>query len=188
MLKISLWALLLSIMLSGCASTHYYVLSTPSLAKQTYSYHAMSIGVEKVSLPKYLFKREIAVVKSSSEVAFLSDGIWAEDLDESLTQRLIGYLQKSFNQPHVYAYPWEVESQPRKRVQVHISRFIAQEGRVYLDAAWQVEDMPTHHKKAALFSTTVEVTEDTTTGIVKAMDSAFAKLETSIAKGIRVRL
>ena len=184
-IKKSLLALVVSIGLSGCLGSHYYVLSTASQPQHTYRYSNMSIGVEKVTVPEYLFKREIAVAKSSSEVIFLSDGTWAEDLDASLTLRVISYLQKKFNQPNVHAYPWEFNTQPSKRVQIQVSRFIAQGDRVYLDATWQVEDMRTQRKKARLFSTTVAVEGNSATSIVKAMDRAFSKLETSVAEGIK---
>ena len=187
MFKKSLLVLISSIVLNGCLGSHYYILSTPSSPEQTYAYRSMSIGVEKVNLPKYLFKREIAVAKSNSEVSFLADGTWAEDLDAGLTLRLIGFLQKKFNQPNVHAYPWGMETQPTKKVLVQISRFIAQGEQVYLDAMWQVEDMHTHRTKSRLFSTTVPLKEGSTTVIVKAMDSAFSKLEASVAEGIRAK-
>ncbi|HIC78204.1 MAG TPA: hypothetical protein EYP02_03375, partial [Sulfurovum sp.] len=99
---------LLILLLSGCMSGQYYVLSNASTPSKTYAYKSERIGVEKVTVPEYLFKRELAVAKSSSQVVFLSDGTWAEDLNAGLTQRLISFLQKKFNQPHVYAYPWGI--------------------------------------------------------------------------------
>ena len=181
--------LLLSIIatfsLSGCFSSHYYVLSTASQPNVTYKQSSMSIGVEKVTVPQYLFKREIAVAKSDSEVSFLSDGTWAEDMDAGLTTRLISFLQKKFNQPKVHLYPWDLDTQPSKKVKVSISRFIAQDGKVYLDATWEVENMRTQHKKARLFHTALETKSMGTTDIVNTMNNAFRELEQAIAKGIR---
>ena len=180
------WVILLaSFVIQGCFSSHYYVLSTASQPAVTYTKPSMSIGVEKVTVPEYLFKREIAVAKSNSEVTFLSDGTWAEDLDAGLTLRLIGFLQKKFRQPNVHAYPWGMDRQPTKKISVQISRFIAQKGRVYLDATWQVKNMKTGHEKSRLFSIEVPVESDESSKIVEAMDSAFAKLEESIAMGLK---
>ena len=67
---------------------NYYVLSTASQPKESYPYKSQIIGVEKVKVPKYLFKREIAVAKSSNHVIFLGGSAWAEDMDAGLTSRL----------------------------------------------------------------------------------------------------
>jgi cholesterol transport system auxiliary component len=171
-------------LLNGCLSNNYYVLSTASQPVIHYAQKHRVIGVEKVIVPKYLFKREIAVAKSPSHIDFLSGAVWAEDLDAGLTQRLIGFLQKKFHQPNVYAYPWGVESQPTVKVKVQITRFIAQGDKVYLDANWEVENMHTHKRKARLFSTTV-VTKSEASSIVAAMDRAFGELEESVARGLR---
>jgi len=180
-----LLALVASIGLSGCLSSHYYVLSTASQPMHTYSYTKMSIGVEKVIVPEYLFKREIAIAKSSSEIVFLSDATWAEDLDASLTLRVISFLQKKFNQPNIHAYPWEFNTQPMKKVKVRVSRFIAQDDRVYLDATWEIENIRTQHKKAKLFTTSVALSKSDAGAVVEAMDKAFSKLEESIAQGLK---
>lgn len=169
--------------LTGCFSKNFYVLSTPSRPAKTYAYSEQVIGVEKVSVPGYLFKREIAVAKSSSEIVLLPGAVWAEDLDEGLTQRLIRFLQKKFNQPNVYAYPWGVDKQPGLKVKVHVTRFIAQGDYVYLDASWEVENMRTHSVKARLFSTKVSTGSDAS-AIVSVMGIAFGELEEQIAQGI----
>ena len=179
-----LYALLASFALIGCFSSHYYVLSTASQPTQTYAKTDMEIGVEKVRVPEYLFKREIAVAESSSQIRLLSNASWAEDLDVGLTQRLIGFLQKKFNNPNVHHYPWGVNKQPIKKVKVQISRFIAQGDYVYLDANWEVENIRTGKTKARLFSTTVPTT-DNADDIVAAMDSAFAQLEERVAQGVK---
>lgn len=172
--------------LDGClSSSHYYVLSTPSEPQSTYHTRHMSIGVENISVPEYLFKREIAVAKSDSEVVFKDDGTWAEDMDKGLTARLIGFLQKKFNAPNVHLYPWDLDAQPDRRVKVQVSRFIAKDNRVYLDATWEVENMHTHRKNAKLFHTIVPTKSMQTGEVVAAMNSAFKRLEEDIAGGIR---
>ena len=176
--------LLLLLALAGCGTSSYYILSTAPQPATTYRHLSGAIGVEKVVVPKYLFQREIAVARSNSQVTFLSGASWAEDIDEGLTQRLISYLQKKFNQPEVYSYPWDVSSQPKVKVKVQISRFIAQGERVYLDASIQLENMQTGKRKARLFSTSVP-SGSSASGIVDAMDKAFGRIEEQVAKGIR---
>ena len=172
--------------LNGCLSSskNYYVLSMASHPSVVYTKKNMIIGVEKITVPGYLYKREIAIAKTSNQITLLGNALWGEDLDSGLTQRLISFLQKKFNQPNVYAYPWDVERQPNLKVGIQITRFIAQGDKVYLDANWEVTQLDTHRHKSSLFSTTVPAGSDASS-IVEAMDSAFSQLEEKVAKGIK---
>jgi len=186
MFRIKILLLLIVLIgLSGCVSSNYYILSTASQPNVIYRDKNRVIGVEKITVPKYLFKREIAVAKSASQIMFLDGAVWAEDLDAGLTHRLISFLQKKFNQPDVYAYPWGTDKQPGLKVKVQIARFIAQGNRVYLDANWEVENMRTHKRKSKLFSISLPA-KSNAGSIVNAMDRAFGKLEEDIAAGIQL--
>ena len=102
-----------------------------------------------------------------------------------LSQQKITYvLQKKFQQPSVYAYPWGVDRQPSVKVNVDITRFIAQGDKVYLDANWEVMQLGTHKRKAKLFSTTVPTSSDAAS-IVDAMNRAFGQLEEDVARGVK---
>jgi cholesterol transport system auxiliary component len=170
---------------SGCVtSSNYYVLSVAPQPTTVYANNNRVIGVEKVTIPEYLYKREIAVAKTSSQITLLSGAVWGEDLDAGLTQRLISFLQKKFQQPGVYAYPWGVDRQPSVKVNVDITRFIAQGENVYLDANWEVMNVSSKKHKAKLFSTSVSTRNDAAS-IVDAMDKAFGQLEEDVAKGLK---
>ena len=172
--------------LTGCfSSSNFYVLSVASQPQSTYANNNRSIGVEKVTIPAYLFKRQIAYAKSSSQIAFMSSAEWGEDLDEGLTNRLISFLQKKFRQPRVYQYPWQTDTPPYKKVKLQITRFIAYRDRVYLDANWEVETLSNKGRKSRLFSTSVATKSGNAASIVVSMDMAFRQLEESIAFGLR---
>lgn len=173
-------------LLNGCmGSRHFYVLSVASQPKTVYSQRNNVIGVEKVTIPSYLYKREIAIAKSPSQIEFISGSEWGEDLDEGLTHRLISFLQKKFRQPRVYAYPWHTDSQPDKKVKLQITHFIAYGNRVYLDADWEIENLSNKRRKSSLFSTSVPVESKNAANIVSSMDVAFRQLEESIARGLK---
>jgi cholesterol transport system auxiliary component len=184
--KIKLLLLLMSMsFLVGCGtSKSYYVLSVASQPSSVYKSRHKVIGVEKITVPGYLYKREIAIAKSTSQITLLGNAVWGEDLDEGLTNRLISFLQKKFREPSVYAYPWNMNKVPTLKVKVQITRFIAQGDRVYLDANWEIENLHTGKRKARLFSTTVQTKNDAQ-NIVLSMDKAFRQLEESIALGIK---
>ena len=172
--------------LNGClsGSSSYYVLSVASQPASVYKTSDMVIGVEKITVPGYLYKRDIAIAQSNSQITLLGNAQWGEDLDAGLTNRLIGFLQKKFNQPNVYAYPWGINHQPNLKVSVQVTRFIAQGDKVYLDATWSIENMKTKRRKARLFSISVPTKNDTQS-IVSSMDSAFAQFEETVAMGIK---
>ncbi|MBT8348851.1 MAG: membrane integrity-associated transporter subunit PqiC [Sulfurovum sp.] len=186
MLKIkTLFILMILMSFSGCVtSSNYYVLSLAPQPTTIYANKSRSIGVKKVTVPEYLYKREIAVAKTSSQITLLSGAVWGEDLDAGLTHRLISFLQKKFQQPNVFAYPWGVDRQPSVKVNVDVTRFIAQGDKVYLDANWEVVHVNTNKRKAKLFSTTVS-TSSNAASIVDAMDRAFGQLEEDVARGLK---
>ncbi len=177
-----LFTLLTAFSLSGCAGTHerYYILSMPSQPSKVYSSKMAVIGVEKITIPEYLYKREIIVAKNENHIILREDAIWGEDLDSGLTQRLVVFLQKKFNHTRVYPYPWGMVRQPNIKVSVKINRFIAQGNRVYLDASYDVLNLRTQKRRAELFHTSVEIKGDINS-IVQGMDSAFTQLEKQVA-------
>ncbi len=179
-------ALLAAYVLSGCvSSSNYYVLSTAKQPSTVYANKNRVIGVEKVTIPGYMYKREIAIAKSPSQIRFMSGSEWGEDLDEGLTHRLISYLQKKFRQPQVYEYPWNTGSKPDMKVKVQITHFIAYGDRVYLDANWEVKNLLTGRSRSQLFNTSVPTVQGDAKNIVASMDTAFRELEASIANGLR---
>ena len=172
--------------LNGCVSgsSSYYILSVASQPQKIYSTQKRVIGVEKVTVPGYLYKRDIAVAQSSSQITLLGNALWGEDLDSGLTNRLITYLQKKFHHPDVYMYPWGIDKQPDMKVAVHVTRFIAQGDSVYLDATWSIENVKTKRRMSRLFSTKVATKSDVQS-IVHAMDAAFSEFEKTVALGIK---
>ena len=171
--------------LSGCVgSSNYYVLSIASQPSTVYANAHRVIGVEKISVPGYLYKRQIAVAKSNSQIGYLSGNEWGEDLDEGLTNRLIYFLQKKFREPRVYEYPWHLEKKPTQKVKVQITRFIAYGDKVYLDANWEIKNR-SGASRSRLFSTSVATASGNAANIVSSMDIAFGQLEESIASGLK---
>jgi len=182
----TLFTLITLFLFNGCASSgSYYVLSQAPQPAVAYTNKSRIIGVEKVTVPEYLYKREIAVAKTSSQISLLSGAVWGEDLDAGLTQRLISFLQKKFHQPSVYAYPWGLDREATVKVNVNITRFIAQDDRVYLDADWEVTHISTKRRKTGLFTTSVPTKSDAAS-IVSAMDKAFGVLEEEVARGVKL--
>ncbi|MDX8386988.1 MAG: PqiC family protein [Ghiorsea sp.] len=178
---------LILITLVSCSSApkDLYVLSTvkepATKLTQKYTY----IGVENIAVPQYLAGQGIPVAKNKNEIFMLKGAKWAEDLDVGLTQRLIVFLQKKFQLPTVYHYPWDTSKASGLRVRVEITRFIAHGDSVYLDANWQIMRLDSDIIIAKLFRGHVPVDLSSAATVVKAMDSAFGQLESQIAIAIQ---
>jgi len=181
-MKKTLFTILALFGLTGCifSAKSYYLLSVVSNPTQRYHKKPTMVGVKKITIPAYLYKREIAIANSNSEIELLNNALWGEDLDDGLTHRVIVFLQKKFQNPEVYAYPWGMDKQPNLKVTIQISRFIAQEKFVYLDASWRIENIKTNKSSAKIFQTKVATSLDTQS-IVSSMNSAFGELEEALA-------
>ena len=177
-----LWSFI-AILLVGCGVSSNYFLISPLDTKLYHSKKLPTIGVEKISLPQYLQQNRVVVQLSPTQVSYRQNDIWAEDMEESLTKQLITKLQKSFNHPYVYAYPWNLSKQAGLKVKVSISRFIAYGDHIYLDANWEIYNIDTQKSVSRLFSVKVPTTQDTTS-IVSNMSRAFDNLSSTITQEI----
>jgi cholesterol transport system auxiliary component len=172
------------IILNSCGTTSsYYILSNVQNTA-VLKYINLSIGVEKVEVPKYLFKKELAILSSNNQVKFRSDVQWAEDMDEALTRRIIGSLQKKCQNPNISSYPWGITKQPSIVLHINITKFIAHNGKVHLDATYRITKTKTAYTKAYIFNTQVTISDTQSSSIVSSMDSAIEKLINDIVMHI----
>ena len=177
---------LMLLILSGCGSTHYFMLTGPTVTKKHYNKRLPVIGVEKISLPEYMVRGEVATQLSPTQIHYSASDEWVEDMEDSLTQQLIATIQKSFNHPSVYAYPWGLSKQAAIKIKISISRFIAYGDFVYLDATWKINDLKNGKEHSRLFSVKVPSGKDTAS-VVAGMNQAFGKLSETIMKDLNHR-
>jgi cholesterol transport system auxiliary component len=178
-----LWSLSV-LLLAGCgASTNYYLLGDVTKSQKFSSRTLPVIGVEKILLPDYLQQNKVVIQLSPTQLKFSDDDQWAEDMENSLSKQLIVAIQKSFNHPDVYIYPWDLSKQAGMKIKVSVSKFIAYGDQVYLDANWEIVNLQTGQRSSRLFSTQVKTAADTAS-IVASMNSAFARLTTTITREI----
>lgn len=173
--------------LSGCVgSTHYFMLTGPTAIERHYAKQLPVIGVEKISLPEYMLRGEVATQLSPTQIHYSPSDEWVEDMEDSLTQQMIAAIQKSFNHPKVYAYPWGLSKQAGIKIKVSISRFISYGDFVYLDATWKINDLQKGKERSRLFSTKVPSGKDTAS-VVAGMNKAFGKLAQGVASDLNKR-
>jgi uncharacterized lipoprotein YmbA len=174
---------ILLLILSGCGSSKYFMLTEPQSISKQYNHRLEVVGVEKISLPEYMKQGKVAKQISSTQIDYLDNDNWLEDMEESLTKRLIVVIQKGFNTPSVYAYPWGLSKQSSIKIKVRINKFIAYGDSVYLDANYEITHLKSSKKYSKLFNTKVSTKGDTPS-IVSSMNIAFSRLSKSITDGL----
>jgi cholesterol transport system auxiliary component len=167
-------------LLSGCmSSSQRYMLTAPVAVEKHYTKQLPVIGVEEITLPEYMKQGKVAIQLTPTQIHYSASDEWMDNMENSLTKQLIATIQKSFNHPSVYPYPWGLSQQASIKIKVTISRFIAYGDSVYLDANWKISDLRRGREYSRLFSTKVPCGKDTAS-VVVAMNRAFGKLSQSI--------
>ncbi|MEA3419136.1 MAG: PqiC family protein [Campylobacterota bacterium] len=170
--------------LAGCfGPSNYFMLTGPTHIEAYQTKRLPTIGVEQITIPEYMQQGKIAVQLSPTQINYSDSSVWAEEMDASLTKQLISVIQKSFNHPNVYAYPWDLSQQAGVKIKVSISKFIAYGDNVYLDANWEILDLKRGRRYSRLFSTKVPSGKDTAS-VVASMNAAFEELSESIVREI----
>ena len=177
-------AILILLLLSGCmSSSQRYLLTAPTMVEKHYTKQLPVIGVEEITLPEYMKQGKVAIQLTPTQIHYSQSDEWMDNMESSLTKQLIATIQKSFNHPNVYPYPWGLSQQAGIKIKVTISRFIAYGDSVYLDANWKISDLRRGKVYSRLFSVKVPCGKDTAS-VVAAMNKAFGKLSRSIVSEI----
>jgi uncharacterized lipoprotein YmbA len=161
------------IFISGCSQKAYYMLSKPHRIEGERVPLAVTIGVERVSVPQYLREGKVPIQKGN-RIVYLDDALWAVDIEEDLTNALIFDLQKSLPKSRVFHYPWEREGKIDAIVEVKIKRYIAQDGDIYLDAVVRVNN------RDKIVSIKEPVKTQNPSDVVAGMQRAFFRLEREV--------
>jgi len=173
------------IFLAGCGGpAQQYILSEPQGTIPAAKHSIAQIGVDQVMLPAYLAGNKIPIQSAAGELTFCDEAVWATAPEKGITRHLITYLQKRFDTPHVYRYPWDIEKSSGVRLKVIINRLIYVESsrRVELEASYFVEPIQGRRRRAKLFATSVPVPKGETALIVVAMNRAVDRLAESAAQ------
>ncbi len=177
-------AILILSLLSGCmSSSQRYMLTAPTMVEKHYTKQLPIIGVEEITLPEYMKQGKVAIQLTPTQIHYSQSDEWMDNMEASLTKQLIATIQRSFNHPNVYPYPWGLSQQAGIRIKVAISRFIAYGDAVYLDANWKISDLKRSREYGRLFSIKVPCGKDTAS-VVAAMNKAFGKMSQSIVSEI----
>ncbi len=169
----------ISSLIIGCTSTskNYFIFKEPTVNGEYKRAILNTIGIEKIILPEYMQQSQIVIQTSSAEIKYLENSLWAENMENSLTKKLITIIQKSFNNPRVYSYPWGVATEPTIKISILVNRFISYNGDIYLEGNWTTNKNSVY--KTNLFNIKIATKQDVKS-IVSNMNIAFDKLSHQI--------
>lgn len=175
---------LIVVIFTGCISDTKtrYILENQSSSINRVQKSIKSIGIKNIELPGYMLQTGIAVLKKDNQLYYLKDKLWAVNMDEQLTKRLISTFQRALNNPNITKYPWNSHKRPNKIVQVVINKFIANETHIVLDASWSLLDTRSKNLKSRLFFDKIDI--DTKDEIVSKMSELFYRLEMEIIQSL----
>jgi len=168
--------LLIGSLIVGCSvtSNNYFIFKEPTVkGKYKKNLSDKIIGIEKIILPEYMQQSKIVIQTSPTEIKYLDNSLWAEDMENSLTKKLITIIQKSFKNSRVYSYPWGVATEPKIRISILINRYISYSGYVYLEGNWTIKNKSVY--KNHQFNIKIATQQDIKS-IVSNMNIAFDKL------------
>jgi uncharacterized lipoprotein YmbA len=167
--------------------TQYFVLTSEE-RKAPAATAPRLLGVDRIELPEYLMRPEIATRTESNQLKIAEYDRWAESLKDGLSRTLRRDLERQLG-GHVLAAPFDPSHKPALVADVEVRRFerVLPVGAV-LEATWTLRDGATGTvlvtQEASLRQ---PVTSNDTSAAVAALSSTLAALAAQIADAVRAR-
>jgi uncharacterized lipoprotein YmbA len=168
--------------------TQYFVLTSEE--RKAPSAPAQKVlGVDRIELPEYLMRPEIATRTESNQLKIAEYDRWAESLKDGFSRTLRSDLESQLGAGHVLAAPFDPSHRPALIVDVELRRFErVLPGGAVLEATWSLRDGATGTvlvtKEASLRK---PVARNDTRTTVAALSTALAALAAEIADAVRAR-
>ena len=177
---------LLALILAGCASSggssvNYYLL-TPATDGKIVNKPGLKVGVGPVELPEYLSRSQVLVQVGNSRVVAAREHRWAGPLQKNFTDVLTSNIAYRLGSADVVIYPWEGPRSVDRQVVIKVTRFIASEDGVHLDARWRLLDRNGDRVKSGSVSLTEPANTRDYDAIVTAMSSLTGRFADRIVQ------
>lgn len=174
--------LVIAAITAACTTTgepRYYMMSPVAPPHPTEPIPDLALGVGPFALADYLQRANLVTRESPSRVHVAAEHKWAATLDTHLTELLAEDLRMRLGLPGVHVYPWQPGTRLDYQLTADVSRFIHQDGAVYLDARWHLFDR-SNGKTIEGFSKITEPAAADYDEIVNAMSRAVGRLADDI--------
>jgi uncharacterized lipoprotein YmbA len=183
-MKKVIYIIVVGLFFSACGSKQLYTLGDTTNIPNSTEKNFDFIAIEKVELPIYFMDSPIYRKYNPYHLEEIKNANWINSMDTHITNVLISYLQKSMNNPNIYAYPWSNIKKMDKKVSLNISTFIAYKDSITLDANYHIMDKNSKEGSNYLFNTKEHIEDKSVESMIKAMEKAYFRL----AKEIKNRL
>ena len=176
-MKNILLTITIALLFMGCSSKQLYTLGDnidipPQKTKTSQEF----IAVENIELPSYFLDSPIYKKDTKYHLQKIDKANWIMDIDKHLTSVLISTLQKSRDNPNIYAYPWSNIKKMDKKISIIISKFIAYKNIVTLEANYQILDKNINRTSNYFFTTKENFKGESVENMIEAMEKAYLRL------------
>ena len=178
------FSLLIGVFFVGCSSKQLYTIGDTSHIPTNPKASRKFIAVQKIELPIYFMDSPIYRKDSPYHLKEIEKANWINSMDVHMTNVLISYLQKSMNNPNIYAYPWSNIKKIDKKISISISTFIAYKNYIFLDANYHILDKVGKNSSNYLFNTKEAIDDESIESMIRAMETSYFRL----AKEIKEKL
>jgi len=178
-------ALIITYLLSGCALTTlprkqvFFTLQPSADANITVVSGKPQASIRYVSIPSYLNQAGIARQIAPNQIAVSADARWATPLSESIPTLLANYLQALVKSP-IETNPLPPGIQVDTLIEVRITRFIADDKSLYLQAQYRL--IKPKQLRSHCFNTQLPLADTQTKTLVSTYSQAIEGLASDIAK------
>lgn len=118
--------------------TRFYTLNAVGERGDKAAIPHMVLGVGPVAVADYLDRSQIVLRESSSELTLAEFDRWAGNPAKEIQRVLGANLAAQLGTERVVSYPWKSSIEPDMVVEMMVERFEYAEGKVWLEASWQV--------------------------------------------------
>lgn len=137
-------ALAAALLAAGCASataTRHNTLVPLAQTAPPGVISERSLGVGPVRLPPYLRPASLVRRTSAYRVAYSDVDVWADPLEESVTEVVAENLARLTGAHRVGRHPWRPSDAPERQLVLDIRAFeLAQDGQAELAVRWELRD------------------------------------------------
>ncbi len=169
--------------------TRYFVLTSEQGARGGAAPAAVVLGVDRIELPEYLVRPEIATRSETNQLQISDEDRWGEPLKDGFSRTLRDDLENQLGAGHVVAAPFDPAHRPPRILDVSVRRFerVLPDG-VELEATWTLRD----GASGAVLATEQAHLREAVAGndsraTVAALSKALAALAAQVAAALRAR-
>lgn len=173
----------LTLLVAACSGPATQILDAPATPTLRVRPIVSSIEVRDVSLPRYAAADDVVVLGANGVVETLSNTVWADTPERSLTLTLARNLGE-ITGARVAAEPWPFSASPAVQVTVQVSRLLGQaDGVLNFSGQYAIAPLASNvSDRSGTFDISVPVAGSGPDALSRAQGQAIGQLSETIAR------